>query len=106
MKAFRRDKLKRLVEAGRVVMVGSYSFDDTLGADRTKGTEMPVEMDPGDFRLHKEGIVYMKDYLFEGKPGMAYENRPSVDGALFVHLKVHSNLNYDFKIKPATKGTK
>ena len=28
MQTFRRDKLRRLVEAGRVTAVGSYHFDD------------------------------------------------------------------------------
>jgi hypothetical protein len=41
MKTFRRDKLRKLIEAGRVVTVGTYSFDDMSGERRTSH-EMPV----------------------------------------------------------------
>jgi hypothetical protein len=36
MKTFRRDKLRRLVEAGRVETVYTYHYDDMMGEQRTR----------------------------------------------------------------------
>lgn len=91
MSTFRRDKLKRLIEAGKVELVGAYSFDDMHGASRTTES-MPVAIGPGDWKLRKEGTCYLRGDLFEGY-GRAYEK----DGGL-VTLYVHSNLNYTFRI--------
>ena len=35
MKTYRRDKLRRLVEAGKVETVSTYHFDDMTGGDRS-----------------------------------------------------------------------
>lgn len=92
MKTFRRDRLRRLVEAGRVVLASSYSFDDQYGSDRTD-KEMPVKMvaTGGD---RPEGTCCVRRDHFEGS-GRAWENPNGT-----VTLIVHSNLNFTFKILP------
>lgn len=39
MITFRRDKLKRLIAANRVVLADSYHFDDMLGESRTTNAD-------------------------------------------------------------------
>ena len=55
MTTFRRDKLRRLIEAGKVEMIGAYSFDDLHGADRVRKT-MPVAIMPEDRQNVKTGV--------------------------------------------------
>lgn len=94
----RRDKLWRLCEAGRLELTGSYHFDDQHGGERTAGVAMPVMPDPGDFRLRKEGVAYLRKSEFDGGAGRAWKNP---DGT--VTLYVHSNSNYTLRIKPEEK---
>ena len=101
MKTFRRDKLLRLAEAGRLVSVGSYHFDDMYGASRVR-EEMPVEIQPDDpaERRHGDGVCRLFRSSFSGY-GRAWENS---DGT--VTLIVHSNCNYDFRVLPPKKDKK
>lgn len=95
MKTFRRDRLRRLIEAGRVVMVTSYHFDDMYGAERTT-TEKPVRMNPSDdWRDRQEGIVYLYEHDLTAKSGACYEGEQGR-----IHLRVHSNSNFDLRIIP------
>lgn len=95
MKTFRRDKLRRLVEAGRVETISTYHFDDMLGESRTHNP-MPVAMRPADWKDMKEGTVYLFPSDFRTKSGCCYES-----GNGIVTLIVHSNSNYDLRIKEA-----
>lgn len=93
MKTVNRGYLKRMVERGELEVVGSYSFDDMYGASR--GGQMPVEIDPGDWQKRKEGTVYLRPDYFTSY-GRAWENPNGT-----ITLIVHSNLNYTFKRKAA-----
>ena len=95
MKTFRRDKLRRLCEAGRLVLVGSYHFDDMYGASRTNGG-IPVQMAPAESHERQEGICYMQPWDFKTQSGCCYENP---NGS--VTLIVHSNCNYTFRMVAA-----
>jgi hypothetical protein len=99
MKTFRRDKLRRLVEAGRVTAVGSYHFDDMYGASRDKAKGMPVAIDPGDWKLRKEGVCYLFPSDFTSGCGRAWQNE---DGT--VCLYIHSNSNVDLRINEDAKA--
>lgn len=94
MTTFNRGKLRKLVDAGKVVMIGSYHYDDMTGVMRTRG-EIPVAMKPSDWRDRKEGVCYLTDWDFKTKSGCAYrsEDRPEL-----VTLIVHGNSNYDLRI--------
>lgn len=98
MKTFNRGKLKRLAEAGRLVVVDSYHFDDMTGSSRTT-KEMPVVCKDGlSWQEKKEGTVYLDSWHFKsncGRAYYAYDNREDM-----VTLIVHSNSNYTFKILP------
>lgn len=102
IRTFRRDKLRRLVEAGRVVMVASYHFEDQLGESRTSGVAVPVAMMPDDRRT-KPGICYLFPSDFTSKSGACYRYAGRDD---MVSLNVHSNCNYEFRIldRPVTPG--
>ncbi len=93
---FRRDKLRRLIEAGKVETVSTYSFDDMHGASRGDKT-MPVAIDPGDWRARQAGICYVSPYKFTTKSGCCYVRDPANN---IVTLIVHGNSNYEFRIKP------
>jgi hypothetical protein len=95
LSTFRRDKLRRLVEAGKVETVSTYSFDDMHGEARGNKT-MPVAIDPGDWRERKAGICYIRPSEFTTKSGCAYVSDPK-DG--IVTLIVHGNSNYDLRIR-------
>jgi hypothetical protein len=91
---FRRDKLRRLIEAGRVVSTSTYSFDDMTGESRSTG-RIPVAIAPRDWRDRKEGLCYLRPDEFEGKSGACYtrgEDRSRVT------LIVHSNSSYQFEV--------
>lgn len=92
-KTFRRDKLRRLVEAGKVVAVGTYHFDDMHGESRTQ-KEMPCAMKPADYRDRKEGVCYLTEHDFTSGSGGAWQSDNGV-----ISLHVHSNSNYDLRIK-------
>jgi len=88
---FRRDKLKRLCQAGRLICVSSYSFDDMHGESRG-AKEMPVVFkEPGE--SWKDGVIMLDEYHFTGSCGRASQAENG-----HVHLHVHSNLNFTFKI--------
>lgn len=100
MKSFRRDKLRRLVEAGKVVMAGSYHFDDMTGESRSQGQAMPVAMypdGPDGWRQCKPGICYVRPFEFTTKSGCCYVRDDTIG---IVTLIVHGNSNYDFRIVP------
>jgi hypothetical protein len=93
---FNRGKLKRLAAAGLLEMVGSYSFDDMVGEERT-GSEkiIPVVYPrPLDWKDRHEGTVYLDDHDFSSASGLCWKNPNGT-----IHLKIHSNLNYTFRIK-------
>jgi hypothetical protein len=92
MTTFRRDKLRRLIEAGKVEMIGAYSFDDMHGADRVR-TTMPVAIMPEDWHNMKQGVCYIRPGEFTTKSGRCY-----VSGQDTVTLIVHGNSNYDLRI--------
>ncbi len=92
---FRRDKLRRLIEAGKVETVSTYSFDDMHGASRGNKT-MPVAIDPRDYRLRQPGICYIRDDEFTTKSGCCYV---SDKASGIVTLIVHGNSNYDLRIR-------
>jgi hypothetical protein len=96
MKTFRRDKLKRLVEAGRVEVVGSYHFDDMMGESRNTAKGMPAAIKPADWHDRKEGICYLFESDFTASCGRAWLNDSGI-----VTLYVHSNSNFDLRILPA-----
>lgn len=96
IRTFNRGKLLRLIKAGRVVATGSYHFDDMYGESRGLPREMPVEINPGDFKLRREGVVYVWESDFTGY-GRAWYHGDSTDR---VHLRIHSNSSLDFRILP------
>jgi len=97
MKTFRRDKLRRLVEAGRVETVSTYHFDDMMGESRSH-KPLPVAIKPDDWRDRKEGICYLTDHDFTSGSGRCYV-RDDANG--IVTLIVHSNSSYELRILPA-----
>lgn len=97
---FRRDKLKRLILANRVVLTSSYHFDDMLGESRT-AKEMPVAMTesgPDMWKTRKEGTCYLFPSDLSSKSGCCY--LASSSRTDLVTLIVHSNSNYTFRILP------
>jgi hypothetical protein len=93
MKTFRRDKLRRLVEAGKIETVSTYHFDDMYGESRTR-KPMPVAMKPADWHDRKEGVCYLTEHDFDSGSGRAWLNPNGT-----VTLYVHSNSNYELRIK-------
>ena len=91
----RRDRLKRLVEAGRIEMVESYHFDDMMGTEQHQGQAIPVAMRPAEVRDRKEGICYLFASDFTSQSGSAYQEDNGT-----ITLYVHSNCNYTLRIKP------
>jgi hypothetical protein len=91
----RRDMVKRLAQAGRLVMVEGYSFDDQYGEDRSQGEAIPVEFfqrgAPPSSR--REGTLYLSDWDLSSGSGRAWKNENGT-----ITLKIHSNLNYTFKV--------
>ena len=92
MKMFRRDKLRRLVEAGKVETVSTYHFDDMMGESRSH-QPMPVAMKPADWHDRKEGVCYLTPWDFKSNSGICYQHESGI-----VTLIVHQNSNYDFRI--------
>lgn len=100
MKTFNRGKLRRLAQAGRLVVVDSYHFDDMYGSSRSS-KEMPVIYGyPVNRSEMKDGIVYLDEFHFTGKSGSAYYSYDNREDMVTLH--VHSNLNFTFKILPET----
>lgn len=94
MKTFRRDRLRRLVEAGKVETVSTYSFDDMHGEHRTD-KPMAVAMKPDDYRERKQGVCYLTPHDFDAESGRAWIGDNGI-----ITLYVHSNSHYDLRIKP------
>lgn len=93
-KTFRRDRLVRLVEAGKVTLASSYRFDDMDGATRTQETTpVPVAISPADWQDRKQGVCYVRRDEF-----MSY-GRAILNDNGTVTLYVHSNSNYTFNIQ-------
>jgi hypothetical protein len=92
MKTIRRDRLRRLVEAGRVETVETYHYDDMMDEHRTR-KPMPVAIKPADWRDRQEGIRYLTDHDFTANSGCAWMNP---DGT--ITLIVHSSSNYTLRI--------
>lgn len=94
-KTIRRDKLRALAASGQLVLVNSYHFDDMGGESRCQ-SPMPVRVSSGygDFI---EGQCNLRDDDFTSRCGAAYQNE---DGT--IHLRVHSNCSYDFRLKAGT----
>ena len=97
MRTFNRGRLLRLAEAGKLVAVSTYSFDDMYGGHRTNN-DMPVKMMPADRCQCQDGTVYVFPSYFKGKSGTAYYAHD--DRQDLVTLIVHSNCNYTFRILP------
>jgi hypothetical protein len=96
MKTYSRGTLRKLVEAGRVVMTNGYHYDDMMGESRTGGS-MPVQMKPENWQNRKDGVCYLTVWDLTAKSGCAYcrDDDPSA-----VTLIVHSNSNYELRILP------
>ncbi len=92
MPTFNRGKLLRLAKAGKLVLSRAYSFDDTFGEDRFSGEIPVVVRTPENKDTYTEGICYVREDEFKSY-GHASLNTNGT-----VHLHVHSNKNYDFKI--------
>lgn len=89
MATYRRDKLFRLAQAGRLMMIRT-ARDLQPG----EAAELPVRVGAvGDWR---DGWCNVRADHFEGKSGRAYHGR--ADGT--ITLIVHSNLSYDFRVLP------
>jgi hypothetical protein len=94
MSTMRRDVLKRLVEAGRVELIGSYHYDDGYGASEHKGAALPVAIMPADRHACREGICYLYPSDLTSSSGSATRG---LDGN--ISLYVHSNCSYALHIK-------
>jgi hypothetical protein len=92
MKTFNRGRLRRLAQQGKLELVESYHFDDTLGESRTDRT-MPVALRPADSKDRKEGVCYLFESDFTAGCGRAWLNQ---DGT--ITLYVHSNCNYTLRM--------
>lgn len=93
MKTFNRSKLRKLVEQGRVIAVGSYSFDDMEGESRDTAKGMLCAIRPQDWHDRKEDVCYLFEHDFTSKCGRAWQSENGV-----ITLYVHSNCNYDLRI--------
>jgi len=95
MKTFRRDKLRRLIEAGKVETVSTYHYDDMTGAERSN-KPMPVAIMPSDWHDRKEGVCYLFPSDFTTQSGCCYvqDERSGI-----ITLIVHGNSNYDLRIR-------
>lgn len=100
MATFNRGKLRRLCEAGRLVLVGSYHYSDgdRDGGQRHEGAPMPVRIRPADWHDEKPGICYVRADEFSGNAGMAYVSGKDTEGRELIVLHVHSNSNYTFRV--------
>lgn len=99
MKTFNRGTLRKLVEAGRVRVVGSYHFDDMTGASRDSAKGMPAAIaptpGPDAWKQRKEGVCYIYPSDFTASCGRAWQNDNGT-----ICLYVHSNSNFDLQILP------
>jgi hypothetical protein len=96
MSTLRRDVLRKLVEAGRVELVGSYHYDEQFGTSQHKGVALPVAIMPEDRNACKEGICYLYPSDLTSSSGSAQRG---ANGN--ISLYVHSNCNYELHIEEA-----
>lgn len=97
-KTIRRDKLAELARAGKLVCVSSYHYDEMSGESRCKAPlEVRMSSGYGDF---VEGVINLRESDFRSGCGMA---RLNDDGT--ISLYVHSNCNYDFRLKDGASLT-
>ena len=94
MNTIRRDKVRRLAEAGKLVLAGSYHFDDMYGESRSKEA-LKVKVVPYQQRTYEEGYCYLDPGDFTTKSGAAWINPNGT-----ITLIVHSNSNFDFQVIP------
>lgn len=99
MKTIRRDMLRKLVEAGQVQVVETYHYDDMSGSERTEKV-MECGIMPEDRNQRKEGICYLFPSDFKTGSGACWQNE---DGT--IHLHVHGNSSYTFRLKPGVSIT-
>jgi hypothetical protein len=100
MKTIRRDRLRRLVEADRVEVVGSYHFDDMTGTERHRAAGMRAAIMPAaDRREMQPGVCYLLPGDFTSQVGRAWVNDNGT-----VTLYVHSNSNPRVR-RPGTPST-
>ncbi|MDE2020434.1 MAG: hypothetical protein KGJ13_08875 [Patescibacteria group bacterium] len=96
MKTIRRDQLLKLAEAGKLIMVGSYHYDEMTGAE-TRNKELPVRVmhpRPDDHLSgFKEGFCNLRECDFQSHGGMAYMRDDNT-----VSLHVYSGRFYDFRL--------
>ena len=92
LKTFNRGKLLRLAKAGKLVAVDGYNFDYMTGGMRLD-QPLPVRVASMGDVVWAEGFVNLFESDFKGACGMAYQY---IDTGI-IHLKIHSNCNYDFR---------
>ena len=90
MATMNRGTLLKMAKAGKLVMVGSYHFDDMIGESRG-AKEIPVRI-RADYNDFIEGQCNLWESDFKSKCGRAWRN----DNGTYC-LYVHSNCNYDLK---------
>ena len=90
---FNRGTLMKLAQAGKLVMVEAYHFDDMTGSERNN-KELPVRVRRPDEDWHDwpEGVCHLWEHDFKSKSGRAWENPNGT-----ITLVVHSNSNYTFR---------
>lgn len=92
MTTIRRDTLLKLAKAGKLVAVGSYHYDDMYGSNSFKG-EKPVRV-IDNINQFCDKYFNVREYDFKSRCGHA---RKGTNGN--IHLHVHSNCSYDFRVK-------
>ena len=91
-KTINRGYLKRLAQQGKLELVSSYHFDDQMGESRTKEPlAVRVRKDYDDF---VPGVVNLWESDFSSSSGFANQGDNGT-----IHLHVHSNCFYDFRLK-------
>lgn len=97
----RRDLVRRMIEAGELVMIDSYHFDDSTGSERGIDKPLPVAIAPADWHDRKEGVAYVHASDFDSGSGRASQGSNGD-----ITLYVHSNCNYTFRrvAKPAVES--
>ena len=93
-KTFNRAKLRRLADAGRLVVVEHFHYDEMTGQSTGDGLATPVHVIEGQAG-YRSGYYNLHPIDFTTKTGRAYQGE---DGN--VTLYVHSNRNLTFRILP------
>jgi hypothetical protein len=98
MKTMRRDTLRRLVERDRIVLVGSYHYNEMTGLDRFQGDPIPVKMMPADRYSTTPGTCYLYPSDFTSSVGHA-----CVEETGIINLHVHGNCSYNFRLREGAR---